>query len=193
MESSLQEKLAVALERLAQAQRVMLWEASAPLGLSPTQGLILLHLYRREPTVRRVGVLAQTFNLTPATVSDAVRVLVAKGLLERKTGADRRIQELELTPQGLQHVQRLERWDAPLRQALQILTSEQQQSLYSLLLPLLAQLVNAQVITVARMCLLCQYFQADADRYYCNLLHKPLTSSDLQIECPDFSPALARP
>lgn len=189
----MQEKLAVALERLAQAQRVMLWEASAPLGLSPTQGLILLHLYRREPTARRVGVLAQTFNLTPATVSDAVRVLVAKGLLERKTGADRRIQELELTPQGLQHVQRLERWDAPLRQALQILTSEQQQSLYSLLLPLLAQLVDAQVITVARMCLLCQYFQADLDQYYCNLLHKPLTSGDLQIECPDFSPALARP
>lgn len=189
---SLQEKLTATLERLAQAQRVLLWEKTEPMGLSPTQALILLHLGRCETEVRRVGALARAFDLTPATVSDAVRALESKGLLRRTPGSDRRVQVLELTARGELLVQQVQDWDRPLRAALLALSDEQQATLYGLLLPLLARLVDNQVITIARMCLLCQHFRPDASPaqprpHYCALLEKPLGLAELRLDCPEFT------
>ena len=189
MEAPSEKKLASALERLAQAQRVLLWQKAEPLGLSPIQALILLHLNLREPTTRRVGVLAQYFDLTPATISDAVRALVGKGLLTRHPGRDRRTHTLELTPAGLEHVEKLKDWDRPLQEALKTLETTHKEVLYDLLLTLLARLVEDSVITVVRMCLLCRYLQSQQGKYHCALLQKPLPVPELRVDCSEFSPS----
>lgn len=188
MEVPLEKKLTSALERLAQAQRVLLWQTAEPLGLSPIQALILLHLHLREPSTRRVGVLAQYFDLTPATISDAVRALVAKGLLIRHPGRDRRTHTLELTPAGLECVDKLKDWDYPIQHALRALQTTQKEALYDLLLALLARLVEDSVITVVRMCLLCRHLHSQDGKYHCTLLQKPLLAPQLRVDCPEFSP-----
>lgn len=192
MEMSLEEKLSSALERLAQAQRVLLWEKVEPLGLSPTQAQILLHLNKPVAESRRVGALALVFDLTPATVSDAVRALEAKGLLQRTRGQDRRVQILGLTAQGRQLVSQLQGWDTSLHSSLRSLSQREQAGLYGSLLRLIANLVDSKVITVARMCLLCQHFRPDVNPsssrpHYCSLLEKPLGPAELRLDCPEFA------
>ncbi|WP_245958906.1 MarR family winged helix-turn-helix transcriptional regulator [Meiothermus luteus] len=184
----MQDRLAGALERLAQAQRVLWWLKAEPLGLSPTQAQILLHLGRR-PT-ERIGELAEVFDLTPATVSEAVRSLEAKGLLRRVPAPDRRSRGLELTEKGKALVGSLGDWNQPLREALDGLSSEEQGMLYQCLLRLLASLVEAGVVTVGRMCLLCQHFcpaAAPLEAHFCGLLKRPLEPLELRLDCPEFA------
>jgi DNA-binding MarR family transcriptional regulator len=192
VEPSLQTKLVNLLERLAQAQRVLLWEAVSKHGLSPIQAQTLLHLSRRPAQLRRVGALAQEFDLSPPTLSDAVSTLQSKGLLRRsQSDQDRRVQILDLSQAGLQMVESLKDFDRPIHTALDGLCELEQIQLLGLLMPIAQSLVDQGAITVARMCRGCQHFQADAHpdqavRHHCALLDIPLSVQDLRVDCPDF-------
>src|SRR5690606_9651643 len=76
---TVESKIVVALERVATAFRVLLWNEGRTHGLSPIQVQLLLFL-RFHPRERcKVSVLAQEFNLTKATISESVRALELKG------------------------------------------------------------------------------------------------------------------
>lgn len=185
-------KLAALLERLAQAQRVMLWDAVAGQGLSPTQAQVLLHLAHRPVELRRVGALALEFDLSAPTISDAVASLESKGLIFRTSWEqDRRVQVLDLSELGNEVVGKLEGLDDPLYTALDDLSNHEQTQLQDLLMRLTRSLVRQKVITVARMCLLCEHFRPDAHlgqaaRHHCALLNIALAAGELQVDCPDF-------
>jgi hypothetical protein len=57
-------KIAVGLERLAQAFRVLAWDRAKANGLSPTQLQILVYLRHHPERERRVSALARAFDLT---------------------------------------------------------------------------------------------------------------------------------
>jgi DNA-binding MarR family transcriptional regulator len=82
--TDLDEKLIAALERLAHVLRTLLWEEGVRSRLSPIQIQTLLYLASHSEELCRVGQLAQEFNLTPATMSDAVDALEEKGLVVRR-------------------------------------------------------------------------------------------------------------
>ena len=185
-------KLAILLERLSQAQRVLIWKAVPQLGLSPTQAQVLLYLSQHPVESRRVGALAQQFDLSPPTISDAVASLQSKGLVQRSQWEqDRRVQVLELTQAGQQAVDRLEGFDRPIHMALDSLSEQEQLQLSGLLLRLAQNLVEQKVITVARMCLMCTHFRPEAHpsqakHHHCALLDIPLAAQDLRVDCPEF-------
>ncbi len=172
-----EERLLWALERLAQAQRVLLWRASWPLGLTPTQALLLLHLRARGGV--RLKDLGQALDLRLPTLSETVKALEAKGFVERERDPkDARAFLLRLTPLGEETLKALEGWAQPL-----LLALRGKETALEPLLQAIARLYRLGVIGEARLCLTCRFFQPPA---YCALLEEDLR--EIRLDCPDHQP-----
>jgi DNA-binding MarR family transcriptional regulator len=112
-------RIVAALERLSQVFRVRLREEAWERDLSPTQAQFLIYLLYHDVELRRVSQLAREFDLTQATVSDAVAALETKGLVKRdQWPEDRRVVTLRLSPDGEKLATTLSRWADPVREHL---------------------------------------------------------------------------
>jgi DNA-binding MarR family transcriptional regulator len=187
----LNDKIISALERLSHVLRTLLWEKAVEHRLSPIQIQTLLYLSSHSEDLCRVGQLAQEFGLTPATMSDAVASLEAKGLLTREPSQqDRRAQTLRLTVQGERHAEKLSRWSDALQEQLANFSLEEKEHALKFLLKLIESLYRAGIITVARICLTCRFFRPNVHEdsrapHHCALMDKPLAESDLRVDCPE--------
>lgn len=184
-------KIVAALERLAQVLRQQLWSASQEHRLSPIQAQFVLFLLFHDPAHCRVSRLAQEFGLTEATVSDAVKSLEEKGLISRQPSAqDGRVKVLSLTAKGRRLAPQLAGWANAIRDLMLTLPSEHKEIVMHFLMQLIAALQQAGVISAARLCLTCAFFEANAHPnpaapHHCRLLNQPLTVSALRLDCPD--------
>ncbi len=181
-------KLVAGLERLAQALRVLLWEEAKTHGLSPIQVQFLVYLNNHPKRDCKVSHLATAFDLTKATVSDAVTALESKSYLRREPSShDKRASVLELTTTGKRLAKSLEPWaDTIKKQLEQQLTEKERLELMTSVMNLIAALQKTGVITLTRMCRTCQFFQAGLDeKHFCTLLNQPLELKDLRIDCPE--------
>src|SRR5690606_23550551 len=100
---SVDARIVAALERLSRVFRSRLWdkakETPRGISLSPIQ-IQVLQLLDVRRTARSADV-AREFELTPATVSDVIRVLGEKGLVSKaRSATDARVQIVQLTPLG---------------------------------------------------------------------------------------------
>jgi len=188
-------RIVAALERLSQAFRVMLWSEGQPRGLSPVQIRILEHLRYQGPTLRRVGELAREFDLTPATVSDAVSTLQHKGLLRKaRSPEDGRVWILDLTREGMALADTLSGWARAFQDGVAVLPEEEKTGTLHFLLGLIERLHREGAITEARMCLTCRFFGEGegpdpAHPHFCHLLERPLETGDLRLDCPEHEAA----
>lgn len=186
------EQITAALERIGLALRVQLWDAARRDGLSPTQVQVLLRLAGNEPDRRRVGSLAAQLDVTHPTVSDSIAALRRKGLVDRER-AHRR-SPLVLSPRGREVAADVAGWQERTREQLAQLPSfEDKEATLRLLHELIAGLQREGVITVARMCSTCRFFQRDRhpgdDRpHHCGLLDMPLADTELRLDCPEHEP-----
>ena len=184
-------KIVAALERLGQVFRLLMREKAREHNLSPLQAQFLVYLLHHDVELRRVSQLAREFDLTQATVSDAVDSLEAKGLIGREHWPeDRRVMTLRLTPEGELVAAELSTWADTIKQHLDLCASEEKVVVMQFLMRLIGALQKSGVITVARMCVTCRFFQRDAhpsigSPHHCRLLDVPLSGSDLRIDCPE--------
>lgn len=184
-------KIVASLERLSQALRVLLREEAQERGLSPIQAQFLVYLLFRGPELRRVGRLAGEFDLTRATVSDAVGSLEKKGLVERDPWPDdKRVATLRLTPAGEEAAKGIATWANAVEGGLTASSPEEKEVVMRFLMGLIASLQRASVVTVARMCVNCRFFRPDVhlgegSPHHCALLDLPLARSDLRVDCPE--------
>lgn len=81
---SIESRIVVALERVSEAFRVLLWNESKENSLSPIQIQILIFIHFHSLEKCKVGYLANEFNMTKATISDSVRVLLSKAFVTKK-------------------------------------------------------------------------------------------------------------
>ncbi len=189
--ADLDEKLIAALERLAHVLRTLLWEEGVRSRLSPIQIQTLLYLSSHPEKLCRIGQVAQEFNLTSATMSDAVDALEEKGLVVRRPWPqDGRVLALHLTEDGRFHAEKLSRWAQVLKDQLAHFSPEEKGHALAFLLKLIEHLYRAGIITVARICLTCRFFRPHAHLnspapHHCMLLDKPLAAGDLQVDCPE--------
>jgi DNA-binding MarR family transcriptional regulator len=187
---SVDAKIVVGLERVAEVFRILLWQQSRDTGLSPIQVQLLIFIAFHEPAKRRVGYLAKEFNLTKPTISDAVKVLVQKGFLERiDEPADSRSHSLKLTPAGQQVVEQTGGFATLLREIIGQLGEERKAVLYEGLFALIYQLQQRGVITIQRMCQTCAHYSYAGGGHYCGLLNIPLEANDLRLDCPEHQSA----
>jgi len=181
-------KVVAALERLSEAFRVLLWHEAKQHGLSPIQVQILTFLLHYPEKLKTVTHLASHFNMTKATVSDAIKTLESKDLLKRKADVyDNRSHTLLLTKAGKVVAKKVEKFAHPMQGSVNTIPPEKQASLLEQLLGLIKDLNRTSVITPQRMCFNCQFYeQKGKTQHYCHLVRIPLKAGELRVDCPEF-------
>ena len=187
-------KLVAALERVGQALRVQTWDKAKQHGLTPTQLQLLLRLATDPPRRRRIGVLAAELDVTHPTVSDAVAVLVRKGLVDRDPVS--RKAALSLSERGQVLADDLADWDRRTREPLTNVPAADKQAMLQLLLDLIAGLQRSGAISVARMCVTCRFFRREAhpestQPHHCALVDVPMGPGDLRVDCAEHEQDVA--
>ncbi len=180
-------RVVAALERLSEAFRVLLWNEAKVLNISPIQIQILIFFKFHSIEKCKVSYLAQEFNMTKATVSDAVKILLQKGLIAKEIdAADTRSYTMRLTDFGETTISQATLFANPMLKSFDNLSTLQKEILLDSLLQMIFSLHEAGIITLQRMCQTCQFLQNKEDgSHYCNLLKKPLLQSELRLDCPE--------
>ena len=179
-------KIIVALERISEAFRVLLWQESKESALSPIQLQMLIFLIFHEKEKCKISYLAREFNMTKATVSDSVRMLLEKKLVEKiPDPSDARSFALQLTQEGEKRAQKATGFAGAVEQPLRALSRDTKSLLLDSLLHIIQHLVKADVINVQRMCYNCAHFDRVAGEKYCQLLGSSLESDNIRIDCPE--------
>lgn len=185
----LESKIVVALERISEAFRVLLWDAGKEYGLTPIQLQLLLFFNSHSPEYCKVNYLAKEFNLTKATISESVRLLAKKELIFKETDArDTRSYSIFLTEKGKMIASKSASFSSALEKPIHSFSGEQKIEFFNNLLTLIEKLNKAGVITVQRNCFSCRFYKPGGENDYCNLLKKPLHRSDIRIDCPEHQP-----
>ncbi|MFN3135029.1 MAG: MarR family winged helix-turn-helix transcriptional regulator [Candidatus Kryptonium sp.] len=187
-------KIIAGLERISRVFRLLLWDISKDENLSPIQIQFLIFLLYNKPSRRRITDIANEFNLTKATVSDAISSLEEKNFIEKdKNAEDKRSYTLKLTPKGKKLAKQLSTWADVLKNNLKNFNRGEKEAILKFILNLIESLYEAGIITIQRMCFSCLYFQKDAypnsnAPHHCNFLNKPLSIVALRLDCEDYTP-----
>lgn len=184
--NDLDSKIVVALERVSEAFKVLLWEQSKNLGLSPIQIQILIFIQMHPGSLCKVSYLAEEFNLSKPTISDAVKALEQKGLVSKITElADTRSYTLELRPEGKVIAEKVSLFSNVLRDSLSMMPASEKNNLWSSLVTIINNLRQSGVISVQRNCQSCQQYALEGGRHYCKLLQQHLETKELRLDCPE--------
>lgn len=184
----IESRIVASLERISQAFRVLLWQESKEFSLSPIQVQILIFLLNHSEDKRKVGTLADEFNMTRATISDTVKLLEQKKLIVKKYDQpDARSFIINLSAKGKDIARQTAKFSEEIRKPVENLHSDDKENLLLSLMNIIRHLNQSGVITVQRMCHTCTYYQTSkkGHAHYCQLLNQPLKSSNLRIDCPE--------
>jgi DNA-binding MarR family transcriptional regulator len=184
-------KIVVAFERIAEAFRVLLWQASKSTGLSPLQIQILTFLSFHPPLQRKVSYLAQEFNMTKPTVSDAIKSLEEKGLISKETTeSDSRSYTIHLTDKGSNLAEETSAFAQKFSTALGGMPPIEQEFLLEHLLSIIQSFHKEGILTMQRTCFTCSFYarnpmSSNSTNYaHCRLLDQHLHSADIRLDCP---------
>jgi DNA-binding MarR family transcriptional regulator len=183
-------KIIAALERLAQAFRVLLWEESKEFSLTPLQVQTLIFLLYHSTQQSKVSSLAGEFNMSKATISDTVKALEQKGLIKKESDSnDWRSYSIRLTKKGKEIAEKTSFFSEEILAPVQRLHPDDKESMLCSLLAIIRHLNQAGIITIQRMCFNCVHYESseNGENHFCHLLNKPLRTTDLRIDCPEFT------
>lgn len=179
-------RIVVALERISEAFRVLLWNESKDHSLSPIQIQLLIFIHFHTPEECKVSNLANEFNMTKATISESIKVLLAKGLISKKTDPfDTRSFSLSLTPAGKKIAKKTSLFTASIERPVSRLSEEQKTAMLNGLLKLIHDLNQGGIITTQRMCFTCSYYERNNGAHYCKLIKNKLAETELRLDCPE--------
>lgn len=118
-----------ALSRVAATMRRQAWDGAILLGITPTQGEVLAILNGQDRALR-LGAIADAMRLTSPTLSEAVRVLVDKGLVKKsRDREDGRAIALRLTIRGRHAAKRAATWHSDLDRVTQNMNTRERKAL----------------------------------------------------------------
>ncbi|MEM8968597.1 MAG: MarR family winged helix-turn-helix transcriptional regulator, partial [Bacteroidota bacterium] len=156
-------------------------------GISPIQIQILLFVSNHRAALCNVTHLAQEFNVTKPTVSDAVKVLHQKGYLEKDhSSTDSRSYILFVTEAGTELINQIAGYLQPVENELKQFDEQQLDPLYRSITDLIYQLNQQGVLQVQRTCFGCRFYEKQSDHHYCNFLKTPLKTTDIRLDCPEY-------
>ena len=186
---SVESKIVAVLERISQAFRVLLWQESKEFSLTPIQVQVLIFLLHHSPEKRKVSYIADEFNMTKPTISDTLKALEQKDLVTKEYDkADTRTYCIHLTKKGKDLATKTSLFTSEIRTPIAKLHPDDKENILLSLLGIINHLNQTRVITIQRMCFSCVHYQTsqNGQKHYCNLLSKPLATTDLRIDCPEF-------
>lgn len=185
-------KIIAGLERIGEVFKTLLWEKAKVHGISPIQIQILLFIAKKNIKLANVSYLAKEFNVTKATLSDAVRILLKKEYLEKDyTPTDKRRYNLILSNTGKKLVEELLDYRMPISDEIADMSEENLKVCFDTISKLIYQLNQKGIIQVQRTCFACKYYNGNKkDAHFCKLLEKKLLSQEIRLDCPEFEELL---
>lgn len=184
---NLSSKIVAGLERISESFKVLLWEKAKTFGISPIQIQILIFIAYHKTSSCNVSNLAKEFNLTKATISDAVRVMTLKGYIKKEYNSkDIRRYNIFLSEEGTRIVRETENFAKPIKDQLGGISQSDLASLFDTLSQLIYQLNKNGILTVQRTCYACKFYKRKENKDHCNLLNKELLNTDIRLDCPEF-------
>lgn len=187
----LDNKIVAGLERLSMVFRVLLWEKAKFWSLSPIQIQIIIFISNHTPEKSTVSYLSKEFNLTKPTISDAVRILESKEVIEKiHTGTDGRSYQLKLTQKGVGIVQDCDNYTDPLSDLLVHASFTDKEIIWNNIFSMIQHMYDNNIISIQRSCKNCNNYAYDGHIHFCRLLKIELLNKDLRIDCSEFIPAV---
>jgi DNA-binding MarR family transcriptional regulator len=192
----LSSRIAAGLHKIGLAMKQQAWQQANEEGLSATQAQILAAVATHGPLTG--SELGQRLGVTLPTISDSVRVLVAKTLLTRSPDPRHpRAQLLGLTKKGAELGARARSWPEFMAAAVTDLSAEEQRAFFSGVVKMIRTLQEQGLIPVSRMCVTCTHFRpnvrAGASPHHCALVDAPLANDQVRIDCPEHELAAEAP
>ena len=185
--TDLNSKIVAGLERLSQVFRILLWEKAKEQGLSPIQIQLLIFIRYHSANKATISYLAQEFNFTKPTISDAIRILQQKKLVKKMAhDTDTRSYTIQLTAAGAKIVLETENFANPLSEIISKAGTADKNILWQNIANLILQLNKLEVISVQRTCYNCKHFAFKNKNHFCNLLNQKLLMNDIRIDCEEF-------
>jgi DNA-binding MarR family transcriptional regulator len=188
-------QLAAGLEKIGLAMKSRTWRREGRAGLGPLQRQVLM-LLRSKPGQRAtVSTVANELAVRLPTASEVIATLERKQLVRRRRDmSDGRIVMAHLTAQGNRSCGPSSCMPDRLAIATEALSAPEQVVLLTSLVKVIRSLQEQGEITVARMCVSCQYFRpnqhGNADRpHHCDSLNVPLGDRSLRLDCQVYEPA----
>lgn len=194
-ELSVRRQLATGLLKIGQAIRSHSWAGGESLGLTPTQGQILVLLLHRESQESRIGEIADELAIAQPTASVAVRSLVTKGFVEKSPSReDARAVALRLTAHGRELAERSRTWTDFLLDAVDELDPTEQAVFQRAAVKMIRSMQEKDQIPVSRMCATCTFFRPNAHPgtdtpHHCAYIDAPFSDRELRLDCTDYQPA----
>lgn len=183
----LDNKIVAGLERLSQVFRILLWEKAREHGLSPIQIQLLIFIRHHSADKTTITYLAREFNFTKPTISDAIKVLEQKKLIQKSTDkADTRSYTIQLTTTGKKIVQETENFADPLTNIISKAKDADKIVLWESISNLIVAMNKQEIISVQRTCFNCIHYSIQNNVHFCNLLDIKLWTKDIRIDCPEF-------
>ncbi len=193
--ASARHHIVTGLTKIGLATRHHAWVEASEQGLTPTQGQILALLRFGSQRGMRLSEIASALAITPATTSEAVRVLDDKQLV-RKTRApdDARALAITLTPTGHDVATRAASWSDFLLDAIDVLSPGEQAAFLRGLSKMIRALQVRGEIPVSRMCVTCRFFHPNVHPnavrpHHCGFVDAAFGDDALRISCEDHDPA----
>ena len=185
--SSLDNKIVAGLERLSQVFRILLWEKAKQYSLSPIQIQLLIFIQHHSVDKTTVSYLAQEFNFTKPTISDAIKVLEQKNLIRKNIdGKDTRSYTIQLTVSGKKIVSETENFANPITDIITKSNEADKLILWENISNLISLLNRQEIISVQRTCYNCSHFTTKNKNPFCSLLNQKLLTKDIRIDCEEF-------
>jgi DNA-binding MarR family transcriptional regulator len=186
-QDDIKSKIIVGLERISESFRVLLRRQAKLSGLSPLQIQVLIFCAYHEKNLCKVSHLAEEFNVTKATVSDAVKSLHEKKLINKEFDKnDSRIYTISPSDDGKAALKKLESFAAPVKDILDGLPGKSLEDFYDSTTKIIYGLNKAGILSVQRTCYNCVYYSASGENHYCRLLQSELFTKDIRLDCPEF-------
>ncbi|MBN8676406.1 MAG: winged helix-turn-helix transcriptional regulator [Chitinophagales bacterium] len=185
--SSLDNKIVAGLERLSQVFRILLWEKAKEHGLSPIQIQLLIFIQYHSTDKCTVSYLAQEFNFTKPTISDAIKVLEQKNFIKKNTdSSDTRSYTIQLTASGKKIVLETENFANPITEIITKSNEADKLILWENISNLILLLNRQEIISIQRTCFNCGHYTIKNKDAFCSLLNQKLLTKDIRIDCEEF-------
>lgn len=183
----------IGIERLSGLLRAQSWAANDAPALHPAQRSLLLALAGQANGLRS-GDLAARLGVSAPTISDSLRTLEGKGLVQRKPDPhDGRAWRMSLTRAGKTLARRLQDPAAGLGPLLQALPERELGQLLRVVQLMMREAQQRGLASGLRTCLGCEFFRPYASTdpkqpHFCAYVGAPFGDAALRVDCAEHKP-----
>ena len=178
-------KLLAVIERLSTLHKSSFQQISKNNGITPLQLQVLLFVSEHKKDICNVSYIAQELLVTKATISDSVKTLVEKNLIEKKSSpTDSRISYLSLSREGKIFYNKIKKQSLSMSEHLDSINDVDKSTMLHHLLDILNICYEKGDIPL-RACKNCGHYEALEEGFHCHLMKKNLPNKDLRLDCPE--------